>query len=69
MIELDIPACELRRGDYLLSARERGGHVSGGSTVLAAHLDGDNVTVRRAAGIHTIDVTYRATETVSVIRD
>lgn len=69
MALINIYSHEIRRGDYIHSPRERGGHNSGSSYVQAVALEGDTVTVTRAAGIHTIDVPYDAYVPVWVDRD
>jgi hypothetical protein len=72
MALINIYAHEIRRGDYITHQRDaRGGSglTSGSSYVQAVSTEGDTVTVRRAAGVSDIDVTYNAYVSVWVDRD
>jgi hypothetical protein len=72
MALINIYAHEIRRGDYMHTPRDaRGGSglSSGTHYVQAVSVEGDTVTVRRAAGVSDIDVTYNAYVSVWVDRD
>jgi hypothetical protein len=69
MAHVNIYAHEIRRGDYVATTRENGKVIAGWSYVQAVTVEGDTVTVRRAAGMSDIDVTYDAYVSVWVDRD
>lgn len=69
---ITITARELQRGDVICSmrdARAGSGLVSGTSYVQRVTLDGETVTITRAAGAYDIDITFRAGDTLAVFRD